>query len=190
MTSHLPEKLRVQESVQSIEIISPSPRSHTYLAGCTLWIIGWLYCESFFITQIMSPPAGAGTYYMYMIPVALLWSAAGIWVLSSLIWMLNGKEILILENKKLTYIRKSIFNRKERIFLFTDLKRIRVNRTRKISTWGTRNLLWANKYSGAIQFESGYRTYTIFNALTADEADILLQYLVQKNHVPKEMVIL
>lgn len=166
-------KSRINKVGNSYEVVVPSKKNYFIIAFCIVWLSGWafgLVATSSFGPMSSDEPGIP----MFMLVWTIGWIVAGMAVIFFVIWGLFGKEKLIIDSSS-TLLEKSVFG----IGLKRNLETSEIKdfRYTQIHTGYSNRLSFFGLGPGKVQFDYGFKTYSLGLGLDDAEAKHLVSEL-------------
>ena len=154
------------ESVDGLHITFPPRRQVFAMIFLPIWLCGWLFGEVTVGRQVIAPTAAPPK--LFLIVWLTGWTLGGGFALLTLLWMLFGKERVILRPDALVIRHELLGMARERDYDIGSIANLRIS-PENHSLWDGRSA-WKQWFGGGvIAFDYGPRTFR-FGA-SIDEAE-------------------
>nr|WP_067057838.1 hypothetical protein [Mucilaginibacter sp. L294] len=170
----------ITEHFDKMEIIIPGKKNYLLLAFFSVWIFGWFFGETMAAATI-----GNGTGPDLFLLVWLTgWTLGGIFVLSTILFMLLGKEVIEAGQGVISIQNKALFFLSPKVYDLNEVKNIRA--VEEFSMYHSfqfgrrQNGLRSTFNSGTIKFDYGLKTVKFGNDLDEAEARYIIERLKSK----------
>jgi hypothetical protein len=173
-------RAKITSSMSGTEISIPSKKNWFILIFGTAWLGGWYFGFKNVIGMFRFSEDGFGGIDGFMTFWLIGWTIGGLFVVGLLLWGYFGKEILKIENSKIT-LNKNIFGiGTNKVLKKSEVKNVRFNEV-EINYFSGKNR-WAiwGVGEGKIKFDYGMKTYSLGLGLDDAEASYLIEQLKEK----------
>lgn len=170
----------ITEHFDKIEIIIPGKKNYFLLAFFSVWIFMWFFGE----TSVASTIGTGGPPDLFLIVWLTGWTIGGIFVLSTILFMLFGKEIIEAGQGVISIRNQALFFLSPKVYDLNEAKHIRAVEEFSMYNgfqFGRRqNGLRSTFNSGTIKFDYGLKTVKFGNDLDEAEARHIIERLKTK----------
>lgn len=186
MTTIQPPQMRstIADSSDGLRIIIPAHRNWFLLFFLSLWLCGWAFGEIMAPATMLrsSPPLSA---ILFMVVWLTLWTVVGGFALYAWLWNVAGREILTIDEQKMT-TRREVFGRgRSNIFDRIYINNLRVSPV-AYNPWDFKGSLYFwGIGDGTIAFDYGAKTYRFGTRLEEAEANQIIKAIQQRYAIPQ-----
>jgi hypothetical protein len=171
------------DSISGIEITIPAKRNWFILVFLGGWLGGWFCAEVFVIGMVTGfltdNPAG-----LFVLFWLIGWTAGGVYTIRTFLWMIAGKESILIERGQLTIDKKGALFVKAKTYDLNEVKNIRVAGNDNKGAWGYQQNNWMSLgTNGTIKFDYGLKTIRMADGIDEAEASYLIARLREKGIV-------
>lgn len=175
----------VNERTQSLEIIIPAKRNWGTLIFISFWLIGWLLGFLFVLASLLglfeSDNEGGFSYFFRLFWI-VGWAIGGVFAIKYWWWMLNGQEVIKIQNNRLTHHKQGALFLKPKEYGLRDVKDIRLGfNVPKTDMKEIISNAWNHNSKGScICFDYGMKTINMAHEIDEAEIKVLLEKIKMK----------
>lgn len=155
----------------------PSRKNWLIILFLSVWLVGWAFGEIQAATELLNPSENSPS--LFMAAWITGWTLGGIYVFSTIIWQLAGREIITLDSTTFEHRLEAFGLGWSRRYALAKIKHLRVTEYARASF--TNQSAWAPPLIGSghgpLAFDYGAKTLRIGSALEEAEAKLLLAQL-------------
>jgi hypothetical protein len=173
---------RINHSAQGFEISIPAKRNVLFLLFLPAWLVGWCFGEVFVTRELIFGNSDAPD--LFLGAWLVLWTIGGATALYAWLWMVKGREVILLRADALV-VRRELFGlgpMREYDLMHTRNLRFAQN-TWNPYDWSTAMQFWGVG-GGSIAFDYGSRTVRIGNSVDEAEAREIIKDLNARHPFP------
>ena len=167
----------INEDFDRIEIVIPGKRNYFVLLFFCAWIVGWFFGE----TSVLTMFGRDGAIDLFMIAWLTGWTLGGIFVVSTILFMLLGKETIEAGQGTISIRNQALFFLSPKVYDLNEIKHIRAVEEFSMYNgfrFGQRQKgVLSNFNSGTIKFDYGLKTVKFGNDLDEAEARHIIDRL-------------
>ncbi|AMR30698.1 hypothetical protein A0256_04310 [Mucilaginibacter sp. PAMC 26640] len=170
----------INDNFDTVEIEIPGKRNYFILLFFSAWMVGWFFGETSAASSIAS---GDGPGWFLTIWLAG-WSLGGIFVISTILFMLLGKEIIAAGKGTISIRNRVWFFLPAKVYDLNEVKHIRASE--EFSMYNSfrfgrsQSGVLSNFNSGTVKFDYGLKTVRFGNDLDEAEARYIIEKLKSK----------
>jgi hypothetical protein len=168
---------------EGLEIVIPATRSLFALGFLGMWLVGWFMGEVAVIARLAS--AGEIGREPVLILWLLLWTAGGGAAAYTWLWMLAGKERVLMGASTLRVKRDVLGFGPARVFELSKIRNLRVPPQSGVRLEGRTGLRPWGVTSGAITFEYAGKTVRFGVSIEDTEARAIVERMKQRYVFPE-----
>jgi hypothetical protein len=162
-------------NLQGLEISIPAKRNIFLLLFLTAWLVGWGFGGLFAARELLFGQENEAD--LFLLVWLVMWTVAGGFALYTWLWMMNGREVLVLRSDALIVRREVIGMARTREYDRQHTKNLRV----APSTWMPFDLssglqMWGIG-GGLIAFDYGSQTIRLASGVDEAEAQEIVREL-------------
>jgi hypothetical protein len=176
--------IRIQELTDGLEAVLPSRGNAFGIFSLAVFVLCWGLSEGVMMVALVY---GVWDWHVRVAAILFLafWTVGGIFGMHSLLWLIAGKEIIILRGGTLSIRRDILGSGRTREYDFSGVTGLRKYRT-ALDGYGWRNgeRLWGVETPGLIAFDYGRRTIRCGASIDETEASEILRYLRRRQSDP------
>lgn len=165
---------------EGLEVIIPARRHVFAILFLPVWLAGWLFGEVMVIRQLLEKPAD-GQPSLFLFVWLVMWTAFGGLALKSLLWMLCGRERVVLRPDALL-VRRELFGiARAREYEIGSISNLRVSPA-TFNPWDGRSS-WkpGGMCAGVIAFDYGARTFRFAEGIDEAEGHDIVALMRQRH---------
>lgn len=162
-------------NITTLTITIPAKKNYSAIAFLTLWIVIWALGEFLCIAELGNPDSEESGLFLTVWLVA--WTLVGVFVIYVLLWMLAGREIIIVSNGQLQHIRQLLVLRRRKCYALANVSDWRVQDQPQSIVFFFTGVQFQNLWGGAIVFNCRNKVGEFGNELAYDEASYLLDLI-------------
>jgi len=170
----------VTEEPGAVRVTIPVNRTWSLILFVGFWLCGWAFGEFFSIYQLLAGKWESALSRLFTIAWLGAWTVAGAYIISTWLWGLAGREVILLRPDSLTLRRKVFGMGRSDEFDPRQIRKLRVPPlpfdARK-SPFGRDSWFWK---SGSIAFDYGASTHRFGFNLDEAEAKLLLEAIKKR----------
>jgi hypothetical protein len=170
----------VTEHFDKMEIIIPGKKNYFVLVFFSVWIFGWFFGETTAATSIGND-SGPDLFLMVWLTA---WTLGGIFALSTILFMLLGKEVIEAGQGVISIRNQALFFLSPKVYDLNEAKHIRAAEEFSIyqsfQFGRSQNGVRSTFNSGTIKFDYGLKTVKFGNDLDEAEARYIIERLKTK----------
>ncbi|MFN8254959.1 MAG: hypothetical protein U0W24_04670 [Bacteroidales bacterium] len=174
----------IDERFNEIKITIPTKKNWFIIIFFCVWLSGWFFGETSALYEISNSNEAEGFLSFWLIG----WTIGGLIACFTVLWMLFGQEVIIVDNNLLS-VHRNIFGigiKKE--YGITEIKKIRIDASYNYSSnmWGrNRGLDYIGLKGGIIKFDYGFKTISIGAAIDEAEGEFILNKIRNNKLIPE-----
>jgi hypothetical protein len=174
----------IKEPFGGIEITIPASKNWFLLLFLCVWSTGWFFGETSVIKSLWSITSeGVNFGTVFGLFWLCGWTLGGFLALSTVVWLLAGKEILRVDKGVLIIEKKAMLFIKPKAYAVKDIKEFVIAEDEFFDStsmkYGMPELFTIGK-RGALKFDYGFKTIRFANGIDKVEAKFILDKLKTK----------
>jgi hypothetical protein len=172
------ERARFSGGPEGLEITIPAPRNVFALVFLGLWLVGWILGELSAIARIASFQDLASQ--MSLLVWVVSWTIGGAFVACLWLWMLVGKERIILGASTLRIAREVLGFRVTRVYELSKVRKLRVSAERAAPQGLDAGLRLWGLTGGLVVFDYGQKIIRFGASIDDAEARVIVERMKQR----------
>ncbi|RWY52243.1 hypothetical protein [Mucilaginibacter gilvus] len=171
----------ITDNFDKVEIVIPGKKNYFILLFFSVWLVGWFFGETS-VTRTRGIAAGTD---LFLIVWLCGWTLGGIFVVSTILFMLLGKEIIEAGQGTISIRNRALFFLSPQVYDLNEVKHVRALEEFSIYNgfqFGRREQkgFLSNYNSGTVKFDYGLKTVKFGNDLDEAEARHIIERLKGK----------
>ncbi|MBD1363364.1 hypothetical protein IDJ77_06040 [Mucilaginibacter sp. ZT4R22] len=171
----------ITDNFDKVEIVIPGKRNYFVLLFFCAWMVGWFFGETNALTMF----GHDGAIDLFMIAWLTGWTLGGIFVVSTILFMLLGKETIEAGQGTISIRNQALFFLSPKVYDLNEVKHVRALEEFSIYNgfqFGRREQkgILSNYNSGTVKFDYGLKTVKFGNDLDEAEARYIIERLKSK----------
>ena len=171
----------VGETSEGFEISIPARKNPFAIVFLPVWSVGWAFGEVFAVRTLLATPAGSSAPILFMVVWLTAWTLGGGFCIYTLLWLLFGREVIVLRPDALVIRRLVLGVGRSREYDLTEVRNLRVA-TFPYNPFDFRSgLQFWGITGGVVAFDYGAGTVRFGNAVEEGEAGDLVGNLKRRH---------
>jgi hypothetical protein len=170
----------VKEYFDRMEVVIPGKKNYFLLVFFSVWLFGWFFGETTTAASIGNDTGPD----LFLLVWLTGWTLGGIFVFSTILFMLLGKEVIEAGQGVISIHNKALFFLSPKVYDLNEVKHIRAAEEFSMYhgfQFGRRqNGLRSTFNSGTVKFDYGLKTVKFGNDLDEAEARYIIERLKDK----------
>jgi hypothetical protein len=176
----------IRDEPEGLTFLIPARRSRYMRVFLPIWLAGWaIGVLAGFLRLALNVVSGSPTPSTLVVWL-VVWTVGGLVVALLWLWMLAGRERVVLTTERLR-IRYELFGRGfSREFALADVRDLRVS-YEPLSWWAASpraRLMWWGIGGGTVLFDHGARTVRFGAGVDEAEGELLVRRILERHPIP------
>ena len=122
----IPARATVGDTPEGFMISIPTKKHYFAIVFLPVWLVGWAFGEVFAIRTLVLPPAGSPGPILFMAVWLTCWTLGGGFFIYTLLWLLCGREVIVLRTDALVIRRLVLGFGRSREYDLSAVRNLRV----------------------------------------------------------------